>query len=210
MTEGGGSLAVVALSEREDSPPGEPSRALATTRWAASADVPAGGPEPEPIEQWLAARRVGRVLERFGMMRDRRRELIIQNCMTRAIGRWREGCGTDLSALALQEVEDALGRWFSFVLEADGASEQPPLLVGQAAFEICQAPTRWPGVLLSYDHLPPAFVEAMRTAKVVPTPAELPGNMLDQQLESWSLKELLARILGRWSRDLAGPAAPAT
>ena len=210
MTEGGGSLAVVALSAREDAPPGETSRASVTTRWAASADVPSGGPEPEPIEQWLAARRVERVLERFGMMRDRRRELIIQNCMTRAVGRWREGCGTDLSALAFGEVEDALGRWFSFVLGGEALGEQPPLLVGQAAFEICQARVRWPGVLLSYDHLPPAFVEAMRGAKVVPTPAELPGNMLDQCLESWSLKELLLRVLGRWSRGLAGPAAPAT
>jgi hypothetical protein len=203
-------LAVVALSEREDAPPGETSRASATTRWAASADDLSGGPEPEPIMQWLAVRRVERLLESFGMTRDRRRELIIQNCMTRAIGRWREARGTDLSALALEEVEDALGRWFSFVLEAEALGDQPPLLVGQAAFEICQAPTRWPGVLLSYDHLPPAFVEEMRAAKVVPTPAEVPGAMLEQCLDSWSLKELVLRMLGRWSRGLAGPAAPAT
>ncbi len=210
MTEGGGSLAVVALSEREELPPGETGRASATTRWAASAGVLSGGPEPEPIAQWLAVRRVERVLERFGMTRDRRRELIIQNCMARAIGRWREARGGDLSALALAEVEDALGRWFSFVLGAENVSEQAPLLIGQAAFEICQAPAHWPGVLLSYDHLPPAFVEAMRAAKVVPTPAELPGSMLEQQLEPWSVKELLVRALGRWSGGLAGPAAPAT
>jgi hypothetical protein len=48
----------------------------------------------------------------------------------------------------------------------------------------------------------------MRAAKVMPTPVELPGNMLEQSLESWSFKELLTRLLGRWSRGLPGPAAP--
>jgi hypothetical protein len=185
----------------------------------ASEAVVSGGPEPEAIEQWLVMRRIERLLEGLGMARGRRRELVIQNCMTRAVGRWREAPGADLSALALEQIEDALGRWFSFVLGAasldefvlgaESLDEQPPLLVGQAALEACQSARRWPNVLLTYDHLPPAFVEAMRAAMVRPTPAELPGSMLEQPLEFWSLRELVMRVLGRWSRGLPGPAAPA-
>jgi hypothetical protein len=44
---------------------------------------------------------------------------------------------------------------------------------------------------------------------VTPAPAELPGNMLEQSLESWSLRESLTRLLGRLSRGLPGSAAPA-
>lgn len=208
MTEGGGSLAVVALPEREDSAPGEASQG-ALVRWTASEAAVSGGPEPEPIEQWLVMRRIERLLEGLGMARGRRRELVIQNCMTRAVGRWREEAGADLSALALEQIEDALGRWFSFVLGVENLGEQPPLLAGQAALEACQSARRWPDVLLTYDHLAPAFVEAMRAAMVTPTPAELPGSMFEQSLEYWSLKELLMRILARWSRGLPGPATPA-
>jgi hypothetical protein len=208
LTEGGGSLAVVALPERGDLPPGEGNR-TANVRWTVPAPVIADGAEPEPIEQWLAVRRMERFLESLGMTRGRHRELVVQNCMTRAVGRWRDEPGVDLSALALEEIEDALGRWFSFVLGAESLGEQTPLLVGQAALEACDARRLWSGVLLTYDHLPPAFVEAMRAARVMPTPAEVPGNMLEQSLESWSLKEVLMRLLGRWSRGLPGPAAPA-
>ncbi len=209
MTERGGGLAVVALPERDDSASGEPSR-TASVRWTGPGGTAAlGGAEPEPIEQWLVMRRIERLLEGLGMARGRRRELVIQNCMTRAVGRWREEPGADLSALALEQIEDALGRWFSFVLEAESLGERPPLLVGQAALEACQSAQRWPDVLLTYDHLPAEFVEAMRAATIEPLPAELPGSMLAQPLEYWSLRELLMRALGRWSRGLAGPAAPA-
>ena len=143
------------------------------------------------------------------MARNRHRELVIQNCMARALGRWRQEPGADLSALALEQIEDALGRWFSFVLGDEFLGEQSPLLVGQAALDACQAARHWPEVLLTYDHLPADFVEAMRAARVPPTPVELPGNMLDQHLEFWSLREFLTRLLGRWTRGLPGSAAPA-
>jgi hypothetical protein len=143
------------------------------------------------------------------MVRGRRRELIVQNCLARAMGHWREMPDSDLSALALEQIEDALGRWFAFVLGDESLADQSPLLLGRGALEACAAARRWPDVLLTYDHLPPAFVEAMRAARLVPTPAELPGSMLPQPLEFWSLRELLMRVLARWSGGVPGPAAPA-
>jgi hypothetical protein len=207
LTEAGGSLAVVTLPEQEDSTAGAASRA-ASVRWAGPATIP-GGSGPEPIEQWLAACRVERFLEGFGMARGRRRELIVQNCLARAVGRWREVPDADLSALALEQIEDALGRWFAFVLGEESLGDQSPLLLGRGALEACAAARRWPDALLTYDHLPPAFVDAMRAAKLAPTPAEMPGSMLAQPLEFWSPRELLMRVLARWSGALPGPAAPA-
>ncbi len=141
------------------------------------------------------------------MIRGRRRDLVNQNCLARAIGRWREVPQADLSALALEQIEDALGRWFAFVLGDDDLEEQSPLLVGWAAMEACGAARRWPNVLLTYDHLSPEFVEAMRAARMMPTPPELPGSMLAQPLEFWSPRERLMRLVARGS-GLPGPAAP--
>jgi hypothetical protein len=173
------------------------------------APMPGQGKEPEPVAFWLAMRRIERLLEGLGMARTRHRELVIQNCMTRALSRWRQQPDHDLSALALEEIEDAVGRWFAFVLGEEELDGHPPLLVGQAGLAACQAAQRWPDVLLTYDHLPPDFVEAMRAAGAPPTPPELPGNMLEQQLEYWSVRDFLLRGLGRWTRGLFGSAAPA-
>jgi hypothetical protein len=199
---------VITLPQREDSPPGE-GPAAGNVQWTVSAPEAAAAAEVEPIEYCLAIRRMEGLLAGLGMARNRHRELVIQNCMTRALGRWRQEPGADLSALALAEIEDALGRWFSFLLADDDLGGQSPLLVGRAALDACQAARRWPKVLLTYDHLPAAFVEEMRAARVLPTPPELPGNMLEQQLDFWSPRESLTRFLGRWTRGLPGPAAPA-
>jgi hypothetical protein len=161
------------------------------------------------VALWLAARRVERLLDGLGMARSRHRELVIQNCMARALSRWREDPDRDLSAVALEEIEDALERWFAFVLGEERFGGHSPLLVGQAALAACRATRPWPDLILSYDHLPPAFVEAMRATSAPPTPAELPGNMLEQHLEYWSFREFLVRLLGRWARGLFGSAAPA-
>ena len=147
------------------------------------------------------------------MARGRRRELVIQNCVARAIARWREQPGRDLGALALQQAEDALGRWFTAVLGPELIGEHPPLLVGRAAFEICGAAGSWPGVLATCDRLPPAAVEAMQRAGFMPTPAEVPGSMVAQPLEWWSAKELLTCLRGlagaAWPRPGGRPASAA-
>jgi hypothetical protein len=205
LTDGGVTLAVIALPEREDSPPGEQNRG-ANVEWTVAAP---DGAEPEPVDYWLALRRVERWLKALGMPRSLRRELVVQNCMARALGRWRQEPDTDLSRLALAEIEDALERWFTFVLGEENVGEQSPLLVGQAALDACEAASHWPNALLTYDHLPATFVEAMRAAQATATPAELPGNMLEQQLEFWSPREFLTRLFGRWARGFPGSAAPA-
>jgi hypothetical protein len=207
LTEGGGNLAVITLPERGGSRSGDGARPATLEQGHAS--IPAHGKEPEPVAFWLAMRRTERLLEGLGMARNRHRELVIQNCMTRALSRWRQQPDEDLSAVALDEIEDAVGRWFAFVLGEQDLEGHSPLLVGRAALAACQAAQRWPDVLLTYDHLPPDFVEAMRVAGVPPTPPELPGNMLEQQVEYWSLRDCLLRGLGRWTRGLFGSAAPA-
>jgi hypothetical protein len=150
---------------------------------------------------------VARLLEGFGMARGRRRELVIQNCVAQAMARWREQPERDLGALAVEEAEDALGRWFTAVLGPELIGEHPPLLVGRAACEICCAAGSWPGVLATCDRLPPAAMEAIRRAGFIATPAEAPGTMVAQPLEWWSAKDVLTSLCGLVTRLGRGPGA---
>jgi len=146
------------------------------------------------LERVVAERRVERFLEGFGMPRGRRRELVIQNCVAQATERRLRQPQSDLGALALKEAEEALSRWFTAVLGPELIGEYPPLLVGRAAVVVCEAAGTWPGVLSTCDRLPPLAVEALNRAGFMPTPLEEPGSMVEQQLESWSGKELVALL----------------
>jgi hypothetical protein len=159
----------------------------------------------------VAERRVERFLESFGMRRGRRRELVIQNCVAQAVAAWRQQPSSDLGALALAAAEEALSRWFTAVLGPEIVGGHPPLLVGRAAYEICEAAGSWPGVMATCDRLPPAALEAMRAAGFMPTPAEEPGSMVEQQLDFWSAKEVLTMLRDLVSRcGLGGRPASAS
>lgn len=151
-----------------------------------------------------------RLLADFGVPRGRRRELVVQSCVARAIEVWCEHPGRDLGALAFAQAEETLGQWFRAVLGAETGGDIPPLLIGRAAVEICEAAGSWPGTLSTCDRLPPAAVEALQRAAVTPTPAEMPGAMSAQVLESWSAMELVTGLrttVLRWARAVGGDTA---
>jgi hypothetical protein len=161
---------------------------------AGAGEIACGASGPGRLERAVAERRVERFLSGFGMARGRRRELVIQSCVARAAARWRETPARELGALALEEAEEALSRWFTAVLGPEIIGAHPPLLVGRVAFEICEAAGSWPGVLATCDRLPPPAHEALRRAGFAPTPAEEPGSMVEQPLDYWSAKELLSAL----------------
>jgi hypothetical protein len=191
LTERGGSLAVAELPDDGGTPPVQ---RVASKPVAGADEIACGAGGPGRLERAVAERRVERFLSGFGMPRGRRRERVIQNCVARAAARWRETPARELGALALEEAEEALSRWFTAVLEPEMIGEHPPLLVGRVAFEICDAAGSWPGVLATCDRLPPASLEALRQAGFAPTPAEEPGSMVEQPLDYWSAKELVSAL----------------
>ena len=151
-----------------------------------------------------------RFLADFGVPRGRRRELVVQSCLARAIEQWREHPGRDLGALAFAQAEETLGQWFRAVLGAETTGEDSPLLVGRAAVEICVAAGSWPGTLSTCDRLPPAASDALRRAGVAPTPSEMQGAMSAQVLEPWSVKDLATSLCTgarRWARGISGGTA---
>ena len=208
MTDGGVGLAVASRSE--DALPARYARETeqARSRSGEAADKP--GRQPDTLLRVAAERRVDRLLADFGVARGRRRELVVQSCVARAVEQWREHPHRDLAGLAFGQAEETLGQWFRAVLGAETIGEEAPLLVGRAAVEICEAAGSWPGTLSTCDRLPPAATEALRLAGVTPTPSELPGAMSAQLLEPWSVKDLLTGLRSmalRWARGIGGGTA---
>ena len=84
--------------------------------------------------------------------------------------------GSDLPALALEQAEDAVANGSGRCSATRRVGDSSPLLVGRAAFEICQASGRWPGVLATCDRLPLAADGALQRAPRR-CPPEVPGAM---------------------------------
>ena len=207
LTDRGGSLAVAPRPAHAT-----PARYEDTTETARNGAERAKQPgrQPDTLLRVAAERRVERFLANFGVPRGRRRELVVQSCVSRAIEQWRDQPASDLAALAFAQAEETLGQWFRAVLGAETVGEESPLLVGRAAFEICEAAGSWPGTLSTCDRLPPAAADALQRAGIAPTPAEVPGAMSAQALEPWSAKdfaEALRTILLRWRVSGGGTAA---
>jgi hypothetical protein len=101
----------------------------------------------------------------------------------------------DPGECALLHAEATFEAWLSAVLGADKLDGQPALPVGRAAFLACGGPTAWTHLVLVEDALPEAFVTAMRAAAPVLAPVPMPGTMVAQSLERWSMAEA-GRALG--------------
>ena len=131
-----------------------------------------------------AERRVERFLAGFGMARGRRRELVIQSCVARAVARWREQPGSDL-----RRARAGAGRGRAQPLvhgrARAGADRRAPAAPGRARRVRDLRARRAAGRACSR----PATVcrrrrcDALQQAGFAPIPAEVPGSMVAQPLE---------------------------
>ena len=151
------------------------------------------GARPDVDAAQEARRRLHRYLESFGVPAGQDREALVGRFVAAAKGHEEAG---DLTMRALEAAQQSLTAWFAQVLGEAVPEGQPPLLLGRAAFRLCDGAARWPGVLLS-EHPPAEFIEALRVAMPAPTPPEEQGPMLEQDFERWSLRDLAPSRLAR-------------
>jgi hypothetical protein len=116
-----------------------------------------------------------------------------------------------LAQCALEHAEQLFEDWLAAVLGREHAGDPALLVVGRAAFLLCDGPALWSEFVLIRDDLPPAFTDAMRAAVPPPTPVPAPGVMAAQSLESWSLAQaanLVGGALGAQATLLTGRRTP--
>jgi hypothetical protein len=164
-----------------------------------SVDFGMSGAQPDPARgtpdagQQEAEHRLRRYLKGFGVPDGQDREALVARFVTAAKEEKEAG---GLASRALQGAQESLTAWFERVLDDAVPEGQSPLLLGRAALRLCDGAGRWPRGLLSEN--PPAdFIEALRASMPAPTPPEEQGAMLEQDFESWSLRDLAPSRLAR-------------
>jgi hypothetical protein len=156
---------------------------------------PAGaGPDADAAQE--AWRRLHRYLEGFGVPAGQDREALVGRFLAAARGRETADEAGALAARALEAAQGSLTAWFARVLDEAVPEGRPPLLLGRAAFRLCDGAVHWPGVLLS-EHPPAEFIDALRVAMPAPTPPEEQGAMVEQDFRCWSLRDLAPSRLAR-------------
>jgi hypothetical protein len=90
---------------------------------------------------------------------------------------------------ALKAAETHVAAWFAQVLGVAGDAAAT-VVAGRAAFLLCNGPARWQRAFLR-NPPPKAFFAAMQRATVEPTPTPAPCAMPPQELEFWSVADLL-------------------
>jgi hypothetical protein len=150
-------------------------------------DEPAVPEDPAAADAARTALRT--FLAGFGLDADERSDLLLAQLLEGARARRHADPDKDLGECAILHAEQEFEAWLGFVLGAEGLAGQPALPIGRAAFLACGGPATWGHLILVHEHLPEAFVAAMRAAAPPLAPLPTPGSMAAQSLESWSIAD---------------------
>jgi len=147
-------------------------------------------------ERHIAEKKIGYLFQSFGINAETQRDRLIYPYLDRAAQYGRRQSQSDLARFAIEEVEADLDRWFGAILEDQLGELDSPVMVGRAAFWMCDGPNRWSDqLLLSQDELAAPFVAALRDSTPNAVPPSDIGEMHHQPYEAWSPTSALTRAL---------------
>ncbi|MGI9489901.1 MAG: hypothetical protein ACR2RF_29245 [Geminicoccaceae bacterium] len=151
---------------------------------------------PSLDDRQAAERKLCRLFKSFGVNALVVRDRLIDPFLDRATTLWRPHVGIDFATLAVREAEADLESWFTTLLGEVLEGRAGAMMIGRAAFLMCDGPAQFADqLLLPVESLPAAFVSAMgdHVPSAVP-PSEM-GEMHHQPYEAWSPSTMVARAL---------------
>lgn len=161
--------------------------------------------QPDLDDRQTAERKLCHLFESFGIDALQARDQLIDPFMERAVDFWRPHGGADYGTLAVGEAETALEAWFASLLQGQLDEKDQPIMVGRAAFLMCDGPKLWSGqLLLPEEDLSETFVKALRDSVPQAVPPSAEGEMEHQPYEAWSPTDTLSRVLPQDYRFLTG------
>ena len=153
-----------------------------------------GWHHPNLDDRQAAERKLCRLFASFGIDAMTARERLIDPFIMKAAQFWRGHSGLDFAALAQDEAEMALTAWFTDIFAVDDQSEPASVVMGRAAFLMCDGPDRFADLfLVSIEDLPAEFVAMMRRHAPMLLPPSDQGEMNHQPYEAWSVRHVLAK-----------------
>lgn len=178
---------------------------------------PAGGGDPDRAEPELAFELAGGFRPRTGSMESwnaayvrvedylrahrihnrLHQSRLIQTILERAARRHEENPTRSPSALAAEETDAMMQRWFT---EMVGAPDEPPDRVvaqGRLALMLCDGAKKWPFAFLEERSIPAEFASAMRAGAIDAGPDMAVSSMVPRPIDLGPIPEAAGETMER-------------
>jgi len=139
------------------------------------------------VEDYLRAHRIHNRLHQ---------SRLIQTVLERAARRHEEDPTRSPTALAAEETDALMQRWFTEIL---GASDEPPDRIaaqGRLALLLCDGPQKWPFAFLE-PRAPQEFVSAMRAGAIEAGPDMAVSSMVPRPIDLGPIPEAAGETIER-------------
>jgi hypothetical protein len=158
-------------------------------------------PKTGTMEAWNAAYvRVEDYLRAHRIHNRLHSSRLILLILERAARRHEAEPAREPTALAAEETEAMMDRWFAEVLNQTGQPHERIAIDGRVAMLLCDGPQKWPYAFLDENHTPEGFTEAMRAVAIAAGPNLAVSSMVPRPIDLGLIPEAAGETLERFGR----------
>lgn len=155
-------------------------------------------PRTGSMDEWNAAYvRVEDYLRAHRIHNRLHQSRLIQTVLERAARRHETDPSQNPTALAAEEVDALMQRWFAAVLGPAADSSERTAAAGRLALLLCDGPQKWPYAFLDEQTVPPEFVSAMRNGAIEAGPDLAVSSMVARQIDLGPIPEAAGETIER-------------
>jgi len=158
-------------------------------------------PTTGTLEAWNAAYvRVEDYLRAHRIHNRLHASRLILRILVRAAQRHASDPSLDPTALAAEEAEQMMDRWFADVLDARDQPHERIAVDGRVALLLSDGPQRWPYAFLDDANVPEDFKAAMRASALTAGPDLTVSSMVPRPIDLGPIPEAAGETLERFER----------
>lgn len=182
-------------------PPPEPVGGFHSGATANSGRAHEFRPRTGTMDEWNAAYvRVEDYLRAHRIHNRLHQSRLIQQVLERAARRHETNPGLSPTALAAEELELQMDRWFSEMLDEPGQPHERIAIDGRLALVLCDGPQKWPYTFLDERPLPADFEQAMRAGAIQAGPDMAISSMVPRPIDLGPIPEVAGETMERIER----------
>jgi hypothetical protein len=159
-------------------------------------------PATGTMEQWNAAYvRVEDYLRAHRIHNRLHQSRLILRALERAAQRHAADPQLSPTALAADEIEGMMDRWFSELLGTGDQPRERSAVAGRVALLLCDGPQKWPYAFLDETDRPEDFTAAMRAGAIEAGPDVAVSSMVPRPIDLGAIPEAAGETIetiGRW------------
>jgi hypothetical protein len=158
-------------------------------------------PRTGTLEQWNSAYvRVEDYLRAHRIHNRLHQSRLIQRILERAALRHAEDPALDPTALAVEETEKLMDRWFGEILGDEERPHDRIAVDGRVALLLCDGPQKWPYAFLDEEKVPGEFAQAMQESFIQAGPDLAVSAMVPRPIDLGLISEAAGETMERFER----------